>query len=34
LDAGFKESFNVVRMFFGQLVFKDCIYIAESLERG
>lgn len=34
LDAGFKESFDVVRMFFGQLVFKDCIYIAESLERG
>ncbi|MGB9741389.1 MAG: GNAT family N-acetyltransferase [Candidatus Bathyarchaeales archaeon] len=34
LNAGFKESFDVVRMFFGQLVFKDCIYIAESLERG
>lgn len=34
LDAGFKESFSVVRMHFGPQVFRDCIYIAESLERG
>lgn len=33
-DAGFTESFNVTRMFLGGLIFKDCIYIAESLERG
>ncbi|MEM2912041.1 MAG: GNAT family N-acetyltransferase [Candidatus Bathyarchaeia archaeon] len=34
LDAGFTESFDVIRMFHGQSTFKDCIYIAESLERG
>ncbi|MEM3641358.1 MAG: GNAT family N-acetyltransferase, partial [Candidatus Bathyarchaeia archaeon] len=34
LDAGFREEFPVVRMFHGPLAFKDCIYIAESLERG
>ncbi|MEM3596779.1 MAG: GNAT family N-acetyltransferase [Candidatus Bathyarchaeia archaeon] len=34
LDYGFKESFTVFRMFFGPLAFRDCIYIAESLERG
>ncbi|MEM2546956.1 MAG: GNAT family N-acetyltransferase [Candidatus Bathyarchaeia archaeon] len=33
-NAGFKEEFPVVRMFHGPPVFKDCIYIAESLERG
>jgi GNAT superfamily N-acetyltransferase len=34
LGNGFRENFDVVRMFSGPLVFKDCIYIAESLERG
>ncbi|MEM3752796.1 MAG: GNAT family N-acetyltransferase [Candidatus Bathyarchaeia archaeon] len=34
LGFRFKESFNVVRMFSGPMVFRDCIYIAESLERG
>lgn len=34
LNSGLKEDFDVVRMFSGPLVFKDCIYIAESLERG
>lgn len=31
---GFKEEFGVVRMFLGAPVQKDCIYFAESLERG
>jgi GNAT superfamily N-acetyltransferase len=31
---GFKEEFKVVRMFLGSPVQKDCIYLAESLERG
>ena len=31
---GFKEEFRVVRMFLGPPAQKDCIYIAESLERG
>jgi len=38
LDAltkrGFRESFKVSRMFYGSPVTKDCIYAAESLERG
>jgi GNAT superfamily N-acetyltransferase len=34
LNAGFREEFPVVRMFSGPLVFRDCVYIAESLERG
>lgn len=34
LDAGFTEDFDVARMFSGPLAFKECIYIAESLERG
>ncbi|MEM3641970.1 MAG: hypothetical protein QXH37_08635 [Candidatus Bathyarchaeia archaeon] len=34
LDVGFTEDFDVARMFSGPLAFKDCIYIAESLERG
>lgn len=38
LDAfsffGFIEEFSVSRMFLGQAVGKNCIYIAESLERG
>jgi ribosomal protein S18 acetylase RimI-like enzyme len=32
--AGLKEDFQVVRMFMGPAVAKDCIYAAESLERG
>jgi len=31
---GFAESFRVTRMFFGSPVTKDCICMAESLERG
>lgn len=33
-DEEFKEDFFVSRMFLGQPVTKNCIYIAESLERG
>jgi ribosomal protein S18 acetylase RimI-like enzyme len=32
--AGFRENFRVARMFLGPAVAKNCIYIAESLERG
>ena len=32
--AGLKEDFRVVRMFSGSAVAKNCIYAAESLERG
>ncbi len=32
--SGFDESFPVARMFFGYPSVEDCIYIAESLERG
>jgi GNAT superfamily N-acetyltransferase len=32
--ASFSENFHVARMFFGRPVVKDCIYMAESLERG
>jgi GNAT superfamily N-acetyltransferase len=32
--AGFKEDFSVVRMFFGPNAARNCIYLAESLERG
>lgn len=34
LNGEFKGAFDVVRMFYGQPTLKDCIYIAESLERG
>ncbi|MEM2946999.1 MAG: GNAT family N-acetyltransferase [Candidatus Bathyarchaeia archaeon] len=34
LGLGLRESFKVVRMLSGPVVFRDCIYIAESLERG
>jgi GNAT superfamily N-acetyltransferase len=38
LDAlakrGFSQSFKVSRMFYGSPFTKDCIYAAESLERG
>jgi GNAT superfamily N-acetyltransferase len=33
-NAGFKEDFSVVRMFFGPNIARNCIYLAESLERG
>jgi GNAT superfamily N-acetyltransferase len=33
-NAGFKEDFSVVRMFFGPNAARNCIYLAESLERG
>ena len=32
--VGFKEDFSVVRMYLGPSVAKNCIYLAESLERG
>jgi hypothetical protein len=32
--AGFREDFSVVRMFLGPNVARNCIYLAESLERG
>jgi GNAT superfamily N-acetyltransferase len=32
--VGFKESFSVSRMFLGETASKNCIYLAESLERG
>ena len=31
---GFKEEFSVLRMFLGQSMARNCIYLAESLERG
>ncbi len=34
LTAGFKEDFSVVRMYFGKSAARNCIYLAESLERG
>ena len=34
LKCGFREDFDVCRMFFGNSVAKSCIYLAESLERG
>jgi GNAT superfamily N-acetyltransferase len=33
-SMGFKKDFDVVQMFFGPKVAKNCIYLAESLERG
>jgi len=33
-SVGFKEDFSVSRMFLGEAVAKNCIYMAESLERG
>jgi len=32
--SGLKEDFQVVRMFMGPAIAKNCIYTAESLERG
>jgi hypothetical protein len=34
MKHGFTESFKVSRMFFGKPITRDCIYAAESLERG
>ncbi len=34
MKSGFTEGFRVARMFFKPRIFKDCICIAESLERG
>ncbi|MEM4704623.1 MAG: GNAT family N-acetyltransferase [Candidatus Bathyarchaeia archaeon] len=33
-DSGFEEVFSVMRMFQGPVASKECIYFAESLERG
>ncbi|MGD6805494.1 MAG: GNAT family N-acetyltransferase [Candidatus Bathyarchaeia archaeon] len=33
-DFGFKEEFTVSRMYLGKFPAKNCIYMAESLERG
>ncbi len=33
-DVGFREDFCVSRMFLGQSVSKNCVCMAESLERG
>lgn len=32
--AGLKEEFSLVRMFLGPAAVKNCVYAAESLERG
>jgi GNAT superfamily N-acetyltransferase len=32
--AGFSESFHVARMLLGSANFRECIFMAESLERG
>ena len=34
LKSGIKERFRVARMFFKPPKIKDCVYVAESLERG
>jgi GNAT superfamily N-acetyltransferase len=33
-QAGLKEDFSLVRMFLGPAIAENCIYAAESLERG
>jgi hypothetical protein len=33
-EAGFSEKFRVARMFLGSVAAENCLYIAESLERG
>ena len=33
-SAGFEEDFSLVRMYFGPSAARNCIYLAESLERG
>jgi GNAT superfamily N-acetyltransferase len=34
VNSGFGETFRVARMFFGGVGAKDCVCLAESLERG
>jgi hypothetical protein len=34
IESGFAEDFRVARMFFKPQTVKDCVYVAESLERG
>ena len=34
IKSGFRENFRVARMFSGPFMAKNCIYAAESLERG
>jgi GNAT superfamily N-acetyltransferase len=34
VKRGFSKSFRVSRMFFGSNISENCIYVAESLERG
>lgn len=34
MKHGFRESFKVQTMFYGPPIAKNCIYLAESLERG
>ncbi len=34
IENGFSQTFKVERMFHGLPVAKDCVYMAESLERG
>jgi hypothetical protein len=34
IKRGFGEAFRVARMFYGVPRLNDCIYMAESLERG
>jgi hypothetical protein len=33
-SVGFKEDFSVSKMFLGEVKSRNCIYLAESLERG
>jgi len=33
-NSGFVEDFHTLRMLFGAQIDQDCIYAAESLERG
>ncbi|MCW4047708.1 MAG: GNAT family N-acetyltransferase [Candidatus Bathyarchaeota archaeon] len=33
-EAGFRSDFHVARMFLGPAVASNCLYVAESLERG
>jgi predicted GNAT family acetyltransferase len=33
-QTGLKEDFSVIRMFLGSSIARNCIYVAESLERG
>jgi hypothetical protein len=34
LENGFQKEFEVSRMFLGSADPQDCVYLAESLERG